>query len=99
MKPKKVRICGRKFKISFQKPKNMGQNFSNAGRVVCDLQRIWVDSTNAMGRQKEVLLHEIIHAIDFLTAIGLTEAQTHALANGLFTVMVDNPKVEKWILG
>lgn len=95
----KLKIAGRKFSVKFQRPRNMGQNFPQAGRVVCDLQKIWIDKTNAKGRQREVLLHEIIHAVDFLCAAGLSENQTHALASGIMAVLVDNPKAADFILG
>ena len=94
----KIKILGRKFKLKFQKPKNLGQNGTSAGRIVNDLQRIWIDKTNALGRQREVLLHEIIHAVDFFGALEISENQTMALANGLLAVLRDNPQVAKFIL-
>lgn len=95
----KLWISGRKFKVIFQKPKNLGQPSDAAGREVFDLQKIWVDRTSAKGRQQEVLLHEVIHVVDFAAQLGLTEAQTHALANGLFAVMRDNPEFVEFVTG
>lgn len=95
----KLWISGRKFKVIFQKPKNLGRNGTAAGREFVDTQRIYVDRTNTKGRQREVLLHEVIHVVDFMGHLEFTEAQTHALANGLFAVMRDNPQFVEFVTG
>ncbi len=46
-------------------------------------------------RMKKVLLHEILHGIDDVANIGLTEQQTDAVASGLYQVTVDNPGIFK----
>lgn len=93
----KIRIAGREFKVKFQKSLHMGRLSDIAGRVVVDYQKIWVDQDNARGRQQEVLLHEVIHAVDFNAGLKLTEEATTALANGLLAVMLDNPKFVRFL--
>ena len=95
--PNRVRISGRKFKIKFQKGSNMGDRSDSAGHIVCDYQKIWVDTGNNLNRQQEVLLHEITHAVDFFGSLKLSEDQVHGIANGLYAVFRDNPKIVKWV--
>ena len=92
-----IRISGREFKVKFQKVKNLGKYSDIAGRVVVDLQKIWIDKGNALGRQQEVLLHETIHAVDFLAGLHLSEETTTALANGLLAIMRDNPRFVEFL--
>jgi len=94
----KIRIAGREFKVKFQKVKNLGKFSDIAGRVVVDYQTIWIDrDNNAHGRQQEVLLHEVIHAVDFNAGLKLSEETTTTLANGLLAVMRDNPKFVRFL--
>jgi hypothetical protein len=46
-------------------------------------------------RQRLVLLHESLHAIDNLYLIGLSEEQIHRLAVGLRSAVDDNPDLLK----
>lgn len=41
--------------------------------------------------QLDILIHEVMHAIDWSMNTGLTEAQNTALSTGLAAVILDNP--------
>lgn len=47
---------------------------------------------------KDTILHEVIHGVDSLHCIGLTEQQTTVLATGLVAVFKTNPDFAKFIL-
>lgn len=54
------------------------------------------DLRENVGRLLDTLLHEIIHAIDRCLDLGLDERQVRALAHGLASVIVDNPRLARW---
>jgi hypothetical protein len=45
------------------------------------------------GEAAEIMLHEIIHAIDYRLNLGLEESQVHRLSAALYAVISDNPGV------
>lgn len=45
------------------------------------------------GEAAEILLHEIIHVIDYRLQLGMEESQVHRLAAALYSVLSDNPGV------
>lgn len=95
MKPRTIDILGKQFQVKYQKPG--GLDPQAAGRIVNDLQKIWIDKTNHPQRQREVLLHEIVHAFDFLGNLGIGEENTGRLAHLLFHFLRSNPDAVGWI--
>lgn len=41
---------------------------------------------------KDTILHEAIHAVDYIMHLGLEERQVHALAGGILALLLDNPQ-------
>ena len=53
----------------------------------------------ALNKQiKQVLLHEIIHGVEDMYSLELTEQQVDSLANGLLLVLKNNPKIKDFLL-
>jgi len=82
MFPKRLSILGREYRIIREKSGHLGADV--VGRVKVELQKIWIDRRSHKQRQKAVLLHEIIHVLDFHHGVDLDEKQTEALACGLY---------------
>lgn len=49
-------------------------------------------------RERETMLHELIHAVGDGLKAGLTEQQVHILARGLWSVLAGNPKLARWLM-
>lgn len=47
---------------------------------------------------KDTMLHESIHAIDYILQLGLREKQVHCLSAGLLEMLKANPKFTRWLL-
>lgn len=47
---------------------------------------------------KDTVLHELIHGLDCLHKLGLTEHQVTLLATGLTAMLDDNPDLSKFLL-
>ena len=55
--------------------------------------RIRLSAVNEPSRQKETLIHELIHAISDAYDSELDERQVSTLSRGLYAAFVDNPKL------
>jgi hypothetical protein len=49
------------------------------------------------GRLLDTLLHEIIHAIGRCLDLKLSERQVRLLAHAMATLIVDNPRLARWL--
>jgi len=59
--------------------------------------RIARDLNPLHGQQVDTLIHEALHVINDDRAMGLTEEQVHNLANGVAALLIDNPRLTRWI--
>ena len=55
--------------------------------------QIEIKKTMIESMRQEVLLHEVIHGLSDIFAIGLSEEQVTGLAAGLYAFVLDNPEV------
>lgn len=65
------------------------------GSVDYDNELIRLCNRYSVNQQKCALIHEIIHAIDDMYHIGLSEKQVVKFAKGLYQVIKDNPEMLK----
>lgn len=63
-----------------------------------DCQDILLSTSLKPQPKVQVLLHEIIHGIDNMYGLGLTEEKTDLLAIGLTSLLKDNPEMIKTML-
>jgi hypothetical protein len=49
------------------------------------------------GRLLDTVLHEVIHAIGRCLDLRLSEQQVRLLAHALATLIVDNPRLTRWL--
>jgi hypothetical protein len=80
-----LNILGKTFKLEWldELPDALGETYTSK-------QLIRMQKGLPADTERETLLHEVIHAVEESLALGLTEAQVHALACGLFAVLRDN---------
>lgn len=94
--PKSLNILGFKYTIGYTNDKN----YLNDGTSICygvispSKNLIFIDNTYPQENQLQTLCHEVIHAIDYITAgnegYSLTEKQTDLLATGIASVILNN---------
>jgi hypothetical protein len=84
---KTIDILGQNWKIVLLL--DLKDSDGNSADGLCDEQALTIFLTpNAPSeRIKEVLLHEIIHAVDSVFSLELSETQVTKLARGLFGVL------------
>lgn len=86
----KLKILGKTYSVEFVAEEALPKDYGECNDV---LQVIKVRTDLHPETQADVLLHEVIHAIDFGCNLKLTEHQVHSLATGLLGVMLDNKEL------
>lgn len=89
--PVKIRVLGVDLTIQTA---NCGTSlgFFDAGAATIFLRE-------GMNRQatKDVLLHELVHAVSHALDLGLDERTTSAVSRGLLAIVSDNPALLRWL--
>ena len=67
---------------------------------VCDnnVFEIRIEDLEPEDRKRVSVFHEIVHAIDYLGGLGMTENQIRGLSHGFYAVLKDNPKLAAHIV-
>lgn len=94
--PTKLKILGKTFDVSYVEP--CGLSCEADGIIRHSDQVIKANKECHPERQKEVILHELVHAIDRITVLNLGEDNTIRLSNALYAVLRGNPKLVKWVM-
>ena len=61
-----------------------------SGRVCHTPQTIHIYGYQGFEQERDTVLHEVLHAIDYAMQLSLEEHQVHALAASLLSVLRDN---------
>ena len=91
-----IRILGRDYAIDMVSP----TRFTQMELGMCDNknQIIHLATDQTPIEAADTLLHEVIHAIDFLVGLDLSEHQVRHLAATLLGVLQDNPEIAEWLI-
>ncbi len=67
----------------------------------CDHTRsiLTINARQEIQQERDTVLHEVLHAIDYTMQLGLKERQVHALGSGLLAVLTDNPELAFYLAG
>lgn len=90
MRPAKVKVMGRTLSIKYVD----GLPLEGDEQGECDIDKsaIYIKDGLETQQERSAILHETIHAIDFLLNLKLTEEQVLGLEAGLYQVNSDNPR-------
>lgn len=91
MRPTEIRILA--------KPYTVAPMAHGAGMGAADhrTQSIQIAAGQGHEQERDTLLHEVIHAIDYALHADLEERQVHALSAGLLAVLRENPEFVEWL--
>ncbi|MBS4000792.1 MAG: hypothetical protein KGZ71_09960 [Desulfobulbaceae bacterium] len=82
-----MKILGKNYEVLILNDSPMMSNIGEIDNKAC---KIYINGGLSTDEQKETLLHETIHVVDYQLKLGLTEDQVHRLSVGLFTAIQDN---------
>jgi len=94
-KRKSVYLDGRHYKILFKKRTDLQPAY--AGRILYAEGRITIASDIPSRSRKEIVIHEIMHAIATNRGVTLKEEKLNALAIGVYAFLVQNRRLVNWI--
>lgn len=98
---KTAKVLGKVYKITDNAKANKRLEFdpkSDNGIHDSAAQRILIANVPIVTKQ-QVMLHELIHAIEDALSIKISHADLDRLATGLHTVFHDNPVLAAWLIG
>jgi hypothetical protein len=61
-------------------------------------QKILIEDGLEYDTEKEVVLHEVLHAIDHEMATNLTEEQVDSMGRGILATLMANPSFAKYLV-
>ena len=91
-----LRILGRDYRIHYVPP----TGFQPMEIGLCDnsTQTISIGLNQTPIEATDTFVHEVFHAIDFLTGLDMTEHQVRHLASTFVGVLQDNPEWAAWVV-
>lgn len=94
-RPDSVRVAGRDYSIDYVLPHPLGTEATG----ICDnmAQKIVCLEGLTPLEEGDTVLHEVIHAVDFVAGLDLQERQVRHLATILLGVLQDNPQFATWL--
>ena len=94
-RPESVRILG----LTYQVATETNTDFTDKanGHIDGDAQAIRIADGLGPDKERETLLHEVIHGTSFAMCSDLTEHQVRSMANGLYAVLRDNPDLVPYL--
>lgn len=91
----RLKILGKSYTVE-QDPDLMVTE-EEAGHIHVFKQLIKVAPNQHPEQLREVVLHEVIHALEGELGIELEERDVQALSAGMFAVLKDNPEFVRWL--
>lgn len=92
-----IRLLSHDFRVIVESPTHWSEG--GMGRASLKDQTIRLNDILPNDTRHSTLLHEVIHLISDLTSVELSEVQVDVVAQGMFTLMKDNPQVVADIAG
>ena len=90
--PKVLRIVGKNYAVETMK---LGDDY---GECNDQTQTIKVAEGIAHGMERDTLLHEAIHAIDYCMQLKMSEKQVCGMGTAIYALFADNPELVKYIM-
>lgn len=88
--PESLRIGPYTYAVQFEDSPRGDRNEELYGHIIYGPQVVKIQGGLSHDRTMAIILHEAIHGLDELLALGLTEKQVQRLAPALFAFLRDN---------
>lgn len=94
---KTVKIGWKDFKITITEPSEVLRSVGTDcyGDIYWEKNEIRLNKANEPNQMQCTLLHEILHGVSDMASLDLSEDTVLRLANGLYSVIKENPKLFK----
>jgi hypothetical protein len=90
-RPASIRIAGKVYRVKFRQETDCGR---------CDNARLTITISRDQDKQhqRDTLLHEVIHAVEYACGMDIGEENVRMLGTHLLAALVENPEATRWIL-
>ncbi len=92
--PKVLRIVGKNYRV-VQTETPM---IDDCGQCDDNKQEIKISQGMAHDLERDTLLHEAIHAIDYCMQLNMSEKQVNGMGTALYALLGDNPDLIKYLI-
>jgi len=95
LRPAKVKVLGQTFSIQFA----TGEPLDEDDLGECSVDKLTLTVRDGLHPEKErlVLVHEIVHAIEDVLGLNLKEKQVEGLETGIYALIRDNPGLLRYL--
>ena len=97
-RPERIKIISKRFSIEYVITGTGPITGDQSGECDSLNQVITIQADLKFDTEKEVVLHEILHAISDEMALDLTEEQVAGTARGVLAVLIDNPSFARFLV-
>jgi hypothetical protein len=92
--PREILLSGRRISLTTETPK---LNLNLMGVHHQSLNYIVLDGSMPPDQLKAIAVHEIVHDLEEIVGVGMTEQDVTAFSSVLFAAIRDNPKLMAWL--
>lgn len=86
-RPERIRVLGKRYSINWVEKIDGDLN----GQADCDGLEIKVVDSLKLDTEQDILLHEVLHAVEGQMGLDVEDTVIERLATGLLAVLKDNP--------
>ena len=97
-RPERIKIISKRFNLDYLPEGQAPLADDRMGECDTMNQKILVQEGLKFDTEREVILHETLHAISDEMNLDLTEHQVEGTAKGILSVLIDNPSFAKFLL-
>jgi len=94
-RPTTIKVFGRQYTINYV---HAFAGMKDAGMLDYGNQILTVQENQLPLEEADTILHEVVHAVDLLMELKMSERQVQLVATGLMGVFQDNPEFAKYII-
>ena len=95
MRPAKVKILGKPYKVHFVTDAPLDED--DMGECRASEQAVYVKEGLPLEAEQDTLLHEVIHGVEWEMDLKLKESDVKKLATGLLAVLKENPRFSAFL--
>ncbi len=89
-----LNVLGKRHKVKWEQDLD-----GDAGQFDCRPLQISVGTGFCIDEQRETVLHEAIHAVEYQLDLSFKEEQVRQLSVGVYQLLRANPEFVAWLLG
>ena len=96
-RPERLRIIGKRYTVKWLDEVLDEEGKPLNGQADCDGLVIEMNNSLAIDTEQDILLHEVLHAVEGQMGLDVEDTVIERLATGLLAVLKDNPSLIRYL--